>query len=430
MIDPKKISKAKVPEMLEPNIKPDAPNTQPGDVGNGHVLVIDARTQRFNGVRYRLQQSGLYIRRVKNINRSLHIDVWEYHNGVRPEGYLIHHDHRNPDGSFDKNENNIEWLKLMTRDYHSAYHRLNSPVVTRVCVQCGKEFETNNIRQKYCCKSCSRKHGRDNEMLTLVCPVCQKHFHVYRGDQRLTCSDECEAKFQSSRLPAVVASSPNLPTLDKGYGATLLVTRICPICSRTFLTRRTARTIACSHECGKIVSKVSLAHRHAMEEQMQWDGKFMKLINKTLGADIRTRMIDGEPWFVAKDVCDALELQNSRQAVSRLDEDDKRIINVANDSVILNDGSSKSGNPNMTFINESGLYRLIFESRKPEAIEFKRWITHEVLPMLRKYNKYVMDEEAAISDTTDEARQLLDDYRSLSDSDRQLVNFIITRNRA
>lgn len=93
--------------------------------------------------------------------------------------------------------------------------------------------------------------------------------------------------------------------------------------------------------------------------------------------------LEGNTWFVARDVCRALELDNSRQALSRLDEDEKN-------TVILNDGNR--GNPNMAIINESGLYSLVLSSRKPEAKAFKRWITHEVLPSIRKHGMYAMDE--------------------------------------
>lgn len=78
-------------------------------------------------------------------------------------------------------------------------------------------------------------------------------------------------------------------------------------------------------------------------------------------------------------MCDILEINNSRQAITRLDEDEKN-------TVIINDGTS--GNPNKTIINEPGLYTLILTSRKPEAKEFKRWITHEVIPSIRKTGKY------------------------------------------
>jgi prophage antirepressor-like protein len=94
---------------------------------------------------------------------------------------------------------------------------------------------------------------------------------------------------------------------------------------------------------------------------------------------VRSVVKDGEVWFVAKDVCDCLDINNSRQALTRLDEDEKN-------SVILKDGIP--GNPEKAIINEFGLYSLILGSRKNEAKQFKRWITHEVIPSIRKTGSY------------------------------------------
>lgn len=91
---------------------------------------------------------------------------------------------------------------------------------------------------------------------------------------------------------------------------------------------------------------------------------------------------NGEPWFVAKDVCRVLGLENNRDAVSSLDEDEK--ITVANP-----DGNPRAGIPHRyVVISESGLYALVFRSRKPQAREFSRWVRKEVLPALRKTGRY------------------------------------------
>lgn len=99
--------------------------------------------------------------------------------------------------------------------------------------------------------------------------------------------------------------------------------------------------------------------------------------NETFG-QLRTIKINGEIWFVAKDVCDALEIKNSRDALTRLDTDEKN-------TVVLTDGI---GNPNKSVVNEYGLYTLVLSSRKPEAKTFKRWVTHDVLPSIRKTGQY------------------------------------------
>lgn len=91
---------------------------------------------------------------------------------------------------------------------------------------------------------------------------------------------------------------------------------------------------------------------------------------------------NGEPWWVAKDVCIILGLDNNRQAVSNLDDDEKITVSIS-------DGNPRAGQPHqLTFVNEPGLYSLVFRSRKPEAREFKRWVTHEVLPSIRKTGQY------------------------------------------
>lgn len=88
-----------------------------------------------------------------------------------------------------------------------------------------------------------------------------------------------------------------------------------------------------------------------------------------------------EPWFVAKDICDALGLGNVGQALARLDEDEKS-------SITLNDGTP--GNPSKSIVSEAGLYSLVLKSRKPEAHAFKRWVTHEVLPAIRRDGGYMV----------------------------------------
>lgn len=105
------------------------------------------------------------------------------------------------------------------------------------------------------------------------------------------------------------------------------------------------------------------------------------------GASLRT-LTDkaGEPWFVAKDVCDILELGNTTNALRALDEDEKT--NFTNCNVAQNGGRAP------LIISEPGLYKLIMRSRKPEAKEFQRWVTHEVLPQIRKTGGYIPTTDA------------------------------------
>jgi prophage antirepressor-like protein len=100
------------------------------------------------------------------------------------------------------------------------------------------------------------------------------------------------------------------------------------------------------------------------------------------GKQIRTVMVDGAPWFVAKDVCEILDITNSRDAVSRLDEDER--------GVVLTD--TPGGTQEVQAVNEAGMYSLVLSSRKPEAKQFKRWVTHDVLPSIRKHGLYAVNE--------------------------------------
>lgn len=103
---------------------------------------------------------------------------------------------------------------------------------------------------------------------------------------------------------------------------------------------------------------------------------------------VRTIFKDGEPWFVAADVCKALKIGNSSMAMSRLDDDEKADISLTD---ISSNGVAQRRD--FSIINEPGLYSLVLSSRKPEAKVFKRWITHEVIPTIRKTGGYVNNED-------------------------------------
>lgn len=92
-------------------------------------------------------------------------------------------------------------------------------------------------------------------------------------------------------------------------------------------------------------------------------------------SQVRTVVRDGEPWFVAKDICDILELTNPTVAIESLDDDERSKYSLG-----------RQGETNI--VNESGLYALVFKSRKPEAKAFRKWVTSEVLPAIRKTGQY------------------------------------------
>lgn len=102
------------------------------------------------------------------------------------------------------------------------------------------------------------------------------------------------------------------------------------------------------------------------------------------GQNVRTVIKDGEPWFVAKDVCEVLELTNPTEVVRGLDEDEKMTLNN-----LEGHSGQRGGAQFLNVVNESGLYALIFKSRKPEAKAFRKWVTSEVLPTLRRSGGYI-----------------------------------------
>lgn len=103
----------------------------------------------------------------------------------------------------------------------------------------------------------------------------------------------------------------------------------------------------------------------------------MQVFSSEQFGNVRAIMRDGEPWFVAADVCKALEIDKSQ--TRRLDEDEKGVYST----------QTLGGKQEVTIVNEPGLYSLVLGSRKPEAKVFKRWVTHEVLPTIRRTGGYV-----------------------------------------
>lgn len=128
--------------------------------------------------------------------------------------------------------------------------------------------------------------------------------------------------------------------------------------------------------------------------------------------EVRSLIIDNEPWFVASDVCKALNIKNATDTLKRLDDDERARFNLG-----------RQGEANI--INEYGLYNLILASRKPEAKQFKRWITHEVIPSIRKTGIYQIptDPMAALklmfeaqSQTNDKVEHIQEDVKELKDN--------------
>ena len=134
----------------------------------------------------------------------------------------------------------------------------------------------------------------------------------------------------------------------------------------------------------------------------------LTVFNDRRFGSIRSVLMEGEPWFVAADVCRALEICNVSDALKRLDSDEKMTL----DSTEGHSGS-RGGAQAINVVSESGLYTLVLGSRKPEAKAFKRWITHEVIPAIRKTGAYAV----ALSP----AEQLVAQARLLVEQEKRLA---------
>lgn len=121
--------------------------------------------------------------------------------------------------------------------------------------------------------------------------------------------------------------------------------------------------------------------------------------------DVRATTQDGDPWFVLNDVCKVLEIANPRDAAGRLDDDEKAAVGITD---ISSNGVEQRRE--VTIINESGLYSLVLTSRKPEAKRFKKWITSEVIPSIRKTGSYGHTDPVAVLNDPAAMRGLLLSY--------------------
>lgn len=140
----------------------------------------------------------------------------------------------------------------------------------------------------------------------------------------------------------------------------------------------------------------------------------LKIFENEEFGKIRTLEINNEPWFVASDICKSLDLINPTMAISRLDEDEKTKLNLG-----LSGGATNC-------VNEYGLYNLIIASRKKEAKAFKRWITHDVIPAIRKtggyvYGEEIMDEDQLILKTMSVLQKKVDKLKIENAQDKQVI---------
>lgn len=143
----------------------------------------------------------------------------------------------------------------------------------------------------------------------------------------------------------------------------------------------------------------------------------LTIFENTEFGSIRAVEINGEPWFVGKDVAEALGYSNTRDALDRhVDIEDKN-------TVVNPDGNR--GNPNMTIINESGLYSLVLSSKLPSAKKFKRWVTSEVIPSIRKSGGYIAGQNELLPEEL-MAKALLVAQQTLAEREKRISELTVT----
>ena len=136
----------------------------------------------------------------------------------------------------------------------------------------------------------------------------------------------------------------------------------------------------------------------------------LQIFNNEEFGEIRTITKDGEPWFVGKDITEKLGYQNGSRDIARhVDEDDQIVIPIPGDTQ----------NRNMLVINESGLYSLVISSKLPNAKKFKKWVTSEVLPSIRKNGGYIANQEQMTPEQI-VANALIVAQNIISQKDRQI----------
>lgn len=141
----------------------------------------------------------------------------------------------------------------------------------------------------------------------------------------------------------------------------------------------------------------------------------IQIFNNSEFGQVRSLVINGEPWLVGKDVTKALGYDNPSKAIrDHVEEEDKRV-GVQNVTPYIIDSLGRKQHP--TFINESGLYALVFGSKLPSAKKFKRWVTSEVLPALRKTGQYQVKE---LSGSELMAKALIEAQNVLAAKDKQI----------
>ena len=143
----------------------------------------------------------------------------------------------------------------------------------------------------------------------------------------------------------------------------------------------------------------------------------MTTFESPMFGSIRGLEIDGEPWFVGKDVAQALGYAKAQNAIAaHVDEEDRKVALIQ---------GTPGGPQKMTIINESGLYSLILSSKLPNARDFKHWVTSEVIPSIRKHGGYIHG-QAEMPDAELMAKALLVAQRQIQERDQRISDLTVT----
>lgn len=146
-----------------------------------------------------------------------------------------------------------------------------------------------------------------------------------------------------------------------------------------------------------------------------------QIFNYEDGQQVRTMFLEGQPWFVAKDVCNILGVTNVTETLKRLEEDE-----FSTTEVIDSIGRSQQ----IYIINEYGLYQIVMTSKKKQAKEFKRWVTHDVLPSIRKTGIYVQTTETQVPELLQKVNDLetrIESYITLTSYEASVLQKAINK---
>ena len=387
-------------------IRPDAPNTQPGDVGNGHVLVIDERNQKFNGITYHLN-GNYYYACVKNKLLTLHIEVWAYHNGAPPEGYCVHHEHRRCNGAFDRQENNIEWLFLLTNSEHTSYHKIAGPYVKKICQnpKCGKEFITlmRGKLKKFCCADCREAVQSYNSIVNskFITPEIRKQLEY-----------------------AIENEDHSFVAIKDKMGRDL-EQRICYYCHRPFKILADSPDIACSRrDCkGRIIMrKMAKRYDAILERNVLLNVDWHAVMDKEFGK-LDVVVIEGEAWLIGKQVATLLGYKKTSTAIQdHVKDADKKLIALKEARKLGITGfSSPRG---LMLINEFGLIDLFIKSNLSKAKMLRRRLIHELIPSFYcDPRSFFIPPPTSADYISEEEMQMLNAFSKYPDGIQALIKF-------